>query len=255
MKTTSNQWYLDRGCSKHMTGDINKFSSLSLKAKGYVTYGDDNKGKILGVGIVGAPPCTIIEDVLFVEGLKHNLLSISQLCDKGFRINFTKDECLIEHEVAHNILLKGKRFNNIFMISFDDSSLKVKCLMANNNEVWLWNKRFAHIHMEHLNKLIKHDLVIGLPKIKFIKDKLCDACQKGKQTKTTFKSKQVVSTSRPLQLLHMDLFGPSRTKSFGGSIYALVIVDDFSRYTWTLFLVQKNDAFKAFKKYAKQIQN
>ena len=246
---------MDSGCSKHMTGDINKFSSLSLKAKGYVTYGDDNKGKILGVGTVGAPPFTIIEDVLFVEGLKHNLLSISQLCDKGFRINFTKDECLIEHEVTHDILLKGKRFNNIFMISFDNPSLNVKCLMANNNEAWLWHKRFAHIHMEHLNKLIKHDLVVGLPKIRFIKDKLCDACQKGKQTKTTFKSKQVVSTSRPLQLLHMDLFGPSRTKSFGGSIYALVIVDDFSRYTWTMFLVQKNDAFKAFKKYAKQIQN
>lgn len=67
-----------------MTGDINKFSSLSLKAKGYVTYGDDNKGKILGVGTVGVPPCTIIKDVLYVEGLKHNLLSISQLCDKGF---------------------------------------------------------------------------------------------------------------------------------------------------------------------------
>ena len=127
--------------------------------------------------------------------------------------------------------------------------------MTNNNEAWLWHKRFAHIHMEHMNKLIKHDLVVGLPKIKFIKDKLCDACQKGKQTKTTFKSKNVVSSSRPLQLLCMDLFGPSRTKSFGGNVYALVIVDDFSRYTWTLFLVQKSDAFKAFKKYAKQIQN
>ena len=141
------------------------------------------------------------------------------------------------------------------MISLDDLSLKVKCLMVNNNESWLWHKRAAHIHMDHLNKLTKHDLVVGLPKIKFVKDKLCDACQKGKQTKSSFKSKDVVSTTRPLQLLHMDLFGPSRTRSFGGNVYALVIVDDFSRYSWTLFLVQKSDAFKAFKKYAKQIQN
>ena len=238
-----------------MTGDINQFSHLALKAKGFVTYGDNNKGRILGKGKVGAPPFTSIEDVLYVEGLKHNLLSISQLCDKGFKIKFTKDECLIEDEVTHEVILKGKRINNIFMISLDDPSLKVKCLMANNDDSWLWHKRIAHIHMEHLNKLIKHDLVIGLPKRNFVKDRLCDACQKGKQTRSTFKSKNVVSTTRPLQLLHMDLFGPSRTRSFGGNVYALVIVDDFSRYTWTFFLVQKSDAFKAFKKYAKQIQN
>jgi hypothetical protein len=162
-----------------MTEDISKFSNLVLKAKGYVTYGDNNKEKILGIGKVEAPPFTSIEDVLYVEGLKYNLLSISQLCDKGFKIKFTKDECLIEDEANHEVKLIGKRINNIFMISLDDSSLKVKCLLANNNDSWLWHKMAAHIHMEHLNKLAKHDLVIGLPKIKFVKDKLCDACQKG----------------------------------------------------------------------------
>ena len=94
-----------------MTGDINQFSHLALKAKGFVTYGDNNKGRILGKGKVGAPPFTSIEDVLYVEGLKHNLLSISQLCDKGFKINFTKDECLIEDKVTHEVILKGKRIN------------------------------------------------------------------------------------------------------------------------------------------------
>src|SRR3954468_21179226 len=111
------------------------------------------------------------------------------------------------------------------------------CLPEITVNTWLWHKRAAHIHMDHLNKLTKHDLVIGLPKIKFVKDKLCDACQKGKQTKSSFKPKNVVTTTRPLQLLHMDLFGPSRTRSFGGNVYALVIVDDYSRYSWTLFLV------------------
>ena len=238
-----------------MTGDVHQFSYLVHKAKGYVTYGDNTKGKILGVGIVGTPPSIQIEDVLYVEGLKHNLLSISQLCDRGFKIKFNKDECLIMDEATNEVKLKGIRSNNIFMITLDDLSMKVQCLMVNNNDAWLWHKRIAHIHMEHLNKLVKHDLVIGLPKMKFIKDKLCSACQKGKQTKSTFKPKNVVSTTRPLQLLHMDLFGPSRTRSFGGNIYALVIVDDFSRFTWTLFLVHKNEAFKAFKRYAKQVQN
>jgi len=108
--------------------------------------------------------------------------------------------------------------------------------------------------MEHLNKLISKDLVIGLPKLKFEKDRLYDACQKGKRVRVSFKSKNVVSTTQPLQLLHMDLFGPSRKMSFGGNYYALVIVDDYSRFTWTLFLAHKRDAFHASKKLAKIIQ-
>ena len=84
--------------------------------------------------------------------------------------------------------------------------------------------------MNHLNKLISKDLVIGLPKLKFERDHICEACQKGKQVKSSFKIKNVVSSLRPLELLHMDLFGPSRTMSLGGNYYALVIVDDFSRY-------------------------
>ena len=71
---------------------------------------------------------------IYVEGLKHNLLSISQLCDKGFKIKFTKNECLIKDEVTHEVILKGKRINNIFMISLDDPCLKVKCLMVNNDD-------------------------------------------------------------------------------------------------------------------------
>jgi len=105
--------------------------------------------------------------------------------------------------------------------------------------------------MNHLNKLISKVLVIGLSKLKFEKDHICEACQKGKQVKNSFKLKNIVSSSRPLELLHMDLFGPSRTMSLGGNYYALVIVDGFSRYSWTLFLESKSDAFSAFKRFTK----
>lgn len=82
-----------------MTEDINKFSSLVLKYKSYVTYGDNNKGNIFGIGKIGAPPFKSIEDVLYVEGLKHNLLSINQLCDKGFEIKFTRLNVLLKMEL------------------------------------------------------------------------------------------------------------------------------------------------------------
>ena len=121
-----------------------------------------------------------------------------------------------------------------------------ECLLSKSDESWLWHMRLAHIHTNHLNKQKSKELVFGLPNIKFQNNRLCNACVKGKQIRTSFKSKDV---------LHMDLFGPSRTASLAGNYYALVIVDDFSRYTWTLFLAYKNDAYKAFKKLAKVLHN
>jgi len=108
------------------------------------------------------------------------------------------------------------------MINLDKTSNHVQCFLSKDNDSWLWHKRITHINMEHLNKLISKYLVIGLPNLRFKKDRLCDACQKGKQVKVSFKSKNIVSTTQLLQLLHMDLFGPSRTMSFGGNYYFLV---------------------------------
>jgi len=137
------------------------------------------------------------------------------------------------------------------MINLDKTPNHDQCFLSKDEDPWLWHRRIAHINMEHLNKLISKDLVIGLPKLQFEKERLYDAYQKGKQVRVSFKSKNIVSTTQPLQLLHMDLFGPSRTMSFGGNYYALVIVDDYCRFTWTLFLTHKRDVFHAFKKFAK----
>jgi len=130
-----------------------------------------------------------------------------------------------------------------------------ECLLLKSDESWLWHRRLAHIHTNHLNKLKSKDLVSCLPNIIFQDNRLCDACVRGKQIRSSFKSKDIISTKNPLDVLHMDLFGPSRVTSLAGNLYALVIVDDYSRYTWTLFLAYKNDAYKAFKKLAKVMQN
>ena len=86
------------------------------------------------------------------------------------------------------------------------------------------------------------------------KDKPCEACQKGKQSKSSFKLKNVVSTSKPLELIHMDLFGLTKVTNLGGMHYTYVLVDDYPRYTWVCFLAHKNDAFKAFKNFTKRVQ-
>ncbi|MFA1236664.1 GAG-pre-integrase domain-containing protein, partial [Klebsiella pneumoniae] len=152
-----------------------------------------------------------IKNALLVDGLKHTLLSISQLCDKGFSIVFEHDACLILDSKTKEIIFKGTRKNNVYELYLDElPSLDEKCFVISNEVQWLWHKRLGHVNFKMISKLSKYDLVRGLPKISFKKDHLCDACQKGKQVKSSFKANDIVSTRHPLELLHLDLFGPSR---------------------------------------------
>ena len=181
-----------------MTGDASKFSHISPNKNGHVTYGDKNKGKILGVGKIGTNSSSSIENVLLVEGLKHSLLSVSQLCDKGYLVSFDSHKCVIENEHDRNIKHIGYRTNNVYMIDLNQKLNHNQCFLIKDDDPWLWHRRIAHINIEHLNKLISKDLVIGLPKLKFEKDRLCYAYQKGKQVRVSFKSKNIVSTTQTL---------------------------------------------------------
>jgi hypothetical protein len=239
-----------------MIGDKNKFTSLTLKDGGNVKFGDNSKRKIIGIGNIGKTHSLIIEDILLVDGLKHNLLSISQLCDKSYNVIFKSIMCIIVNEIDNQVLFVAFRNENVYTIDLDNMTSKESiCLAAINENSWLWHRRLGHVNMELLSKLSKLDLVKGLPITKLVKDKICDACQLGKQIKSSFKKRKVISTSRPLELLYMDLFGPIRTTSLSGKLYAFVIVDDYSHYTWVLFPVHKNEAHKAFVKHCRRIQN
>jgi len=124
-----------------------------------------------------------------------------------------------------------------------------------NNEKYLWHRRLGHTSYTRLSKLSKGDLVNGLPKISYEKSEICDACQKGKQHKSSFKALTEISTSRPLELIHMDLFGPTQVQSLGGKKYTYVIVDDYSRYTWVFFLKHKDETFEKFSNFCANVQN
>ena len=109
--------------------------------------------------------------------------------------------------------------------------------------------------MNLIHTLFKKELVKGLPKTKFVKDKICDACQLGKQHKSSFKSKKDITSSRPLDLLHLDLFGPNSVASLGGKLYLFVIVDDYTRFTWVFFLAHKSETPHVFAKFCRKFQN
>ncbi|XP_073220808.1 uncharacterized mitochondrial protein AtMg00300-like, partial [Cicer arietinum] len=132
--------------------------------------------------------------------------------------------CTLEHKEFKGMKLTGKRVNNIYMIDFDSLPANdICCLLSNADENWLWHKRVAHIHMDHLNRLVRKQLVLGLPNTKFSKDRLCDSCERSKLVKCSFPPIDLVQTSRVLQLVHMNLFGPSQVRSFGGNLYGYVL--------------------------------
>ncbi|GJZ61254.1 retrovirus-related pol polyprotein from transposon TNT 1-94, partial [Tanacetum coccineum] len=149
-----------------------------------------------------------------------------------------KDEtCLVAHASSDEIA-KG---DQICLTTIDENST-------------LWHRRLGHANMRLIQSLASKELVRNLPKLKFDQH-FCDACKIGKQAHASHKAKNVVSTTRCLELLHMDLFGPSAVRSYGGNRYTLVIVDDYSRYTWTRFLKDKTEAFDQFEIFSRKIQN
>nr|GEU74932.1 hypothetical protein [Tanacetum cinerariifolium] len=156
-----------------------------------------------------------------------------------------------------NDLLTGNRGSDLYTISLQGStSLTPLCLMAKvlPTQAWLWHRRLSHLNFDYINLLLKKDIVIGLPKLKYVKDQLCSSYELIKAKRSSFKSKFVPSLKGKLNLLHMDLCGPMRVASINGKEYILVIVDDYSRYTWTLFLRSKDETPKVLKEFLMMIQ-
>jgi hypothetical protein len=124
--------------------------------------------------------------------------------------------------------LRGK----LYLIDFIPEKVELdRCLIAKINIGWLWNRRLAHVGMRNLHKLQKDGHILGLTDIVFEKDRPCRACQAGKQVGTHHHAKNIMTTTRSSELLHMDLFGPVAYISIGGNTYGLVIVDDYSHFT------------------------
>nr|GEV78432.1 retrovirus-related Pol polyprotein from transposon TNT 1-94 [Tanacetum cinerariifolium] len=147
------------------------------------------------------------------------------------------------HKKKGNDLLTGNRGSDLYTISLQEStSSTLPCLMAKATptQAWLWHRRLSHLNFDYINLISKKDIVIGLPKFKCVNDQLCSSCELIKANRSSFKSKAVPSSKGRLNLLHMDLCGPMRVASINGKKYILVIVDDYSSYTWTLFL-RSND--------------
>nr|GEV37973.1 hypothetical protein [Tanacetum cinerariifolium] len=211
---------------------------------------------ILGYGDLVQGNVTI-NRVYYVKGLNHNLFLVGQFCDADLEVAFRKSTCFVR-DLQGTDLLVGNRGSDLYTISLQEStSSTLLCLMAKATptQAWLWHRRLSHLNFDYINLLSKKDIMIGLPKLKYVKDQLCSSCELSKANKSLFKSKAVPSSKRTLNLLHMNLCGPMRVDSINGKKYILVIVDDYSRYTWTLFLCFKDETPEVGTKFLNKTLN
>ncbi|GJQ90557.1 retrovirus-related pol polyprotein from transposon TNT 1-94 [Tanacetum coccineum] len=246
---------VDSGCSKHMMGNLKLLTNFVEKFLGTVKFGNDQIAPILSYGDL-VQGTIIIKRVYYVEELNQNLFSVGQFCDADLEVAFQKSTCYIRY-LKGNDLLTGSRGTNLYSITLQDTTTPNPiCLMAKatSSQAWLWHRRLSHLNFNTINLLSKNNIVTDLPKLKFIKDHLCSSCELGKAKRKSFHTKTTPSSKRRLQLLHMDLCGPMRVESINGKKYVLVIVDYYSRYTWTHFLRSKDETPEVLIDFLRLVQ-
>jgi hypothetical protein len=204
-----------------------------------ITLGDNSQGQVFSFDKIAITTEHSISKVL-VELLDYNLLSVSQLCEMGYNYLFTDKGVTVIRRSDGSFAFKGVLRGKLYLVDFTPEEVELdRCLITKTNMGWLWHRRLAHYGMRNLHKLQKHGHILGLTNIIFEKDRPCDACQARKQDGTHHHSKNIMTTTKPLEMLDMDLFGPIVYVSIGGNKYDFIIVDDYSRFTWVLFLQDK----------------
>ncbi|GKB41576.1 putative ribonuclease H-like domain-containing protein [Tanacetum coccineum] len=255
---------IDSRCSRHMKGNMSYLTNYEEIDGGYVAFGGNPKGgKITGRGTIKTSNLDF-ENVYFVKELKFNLFSVSQMCDKKNSVLFNDTECIVlspnfKLTDESQVLLKVPRKNNMYSVDIKNIVPKgsLTCLFAKDtsDESKLWHRRLGHINFKTMNKLVKGNLVRGLPSKLFGINQTCVACKKGKQHRASCKSRTVSLISQPLHMLHMHLFGPTFVKSLMKKMYCLVATDDYSRFSWVFFLATKDETSGILKSFITRVEN
>ncbi|GJQ93825.1 putative ribonuclease H-like domain-containing protein [Tanacetum coccineum] len=223
---------IDSGCSRHMIRNKCYLDEYEDYDGGFVSFGD-GKGRISGK--VCHKFVTKKNNVLFIDTKYLVLSSDFKLLDES------------------QVLLRVPRKDNIYSVNLKNvvPTRDLTCLIAKaiTDESNTWHKRLGYINFKPMNKLVKGNLVKGLPSKNFENDHSCVACQKGKQHKASYKTKLVNSISKPFHMLHIDLFGPTNVKSLMRKSYCLVVTDDFSRFSWVFFFTTKDETSGILKTF------
>ncbi|GJS43957.1 retrovirus-related pol polyprotein from transposon TNT 1-94 [Tanacetum coccineum] len=234
-----------------MTGNRKLFSSYKAYNGGNVIFGSNLRSNIIGKGPISNDSLKI-DNVKHVDNLRFNFLSVGKKSDNKCRVTFSEHDSEITKD--GKVIGRGIRKKGLYVMKLGNKPEEKNCLATIDENSTLWHRRLGHAKMRLIQSLASNELVRNLPKLKFDQH-FYDACKIRKHPHASHKAKNIVSTTRCLELLQMDLFGPSAIRSYKGNRYTLVIVDDYSTYTWTRFLKDKTESFDQFEIFSKKIQN
>nr|GEZ26039.1 hypothetical protein [Tanacetum cinerariifolium] len=271
---------VDSGCAKHMTGNLKLLCNFVKKFLGVnhntnVSRPHHRSNQFKDKVLTNNSQVKIVQLILFIVDsgyTNHMTDNLNLLCNFVEKflgtVHFGNNQFvpilgygdLVQGNVMinrGNDLLTGNCGSDLYTISLQESTSSTPlCVMANASptQALLWHRRLSYLNFDYINLLSKKDMVIGLPKLKYIKDQLCSSFELSKAKRSSFKLKAVPSSKGRLNLLHIDLCGPMRVVSINGKKYIMVIVDDYSRYTWTMFLRSKDETPEVLKEFLTMIQ-
>ncbi|KAK8926651.1 hypothetical protein KSP39_PZI018972 [Platanthera zijinensis] len=239
-------WIVDSGCGHHLTGNESKFSSLrTFSGNEAIITANDTVHAVENEGVVSLSsdkgPLTL-RSVYHVPDMKKKLFSVTYAVDAGYHVlfgptevKFLRNASAVKADVAH----VGKMVRDLFVLSTSSYVDRMRV----NDSVAIWNERLRHVGMDKLKVMAVKSLVKGLPKLSSFGDgHVCAGCQYGKAHRLPF-DKLLIRCKAPLECIYGDLTGPTVTASLGGSRYMLVLIDDYTKYTWVYFMKEKSEAF------------
>jgi transposase InsO family protein len=233
-----------------MTGQKEPFINIDSSFSSKVKLGNGEHVEVKGKGTIGVTTkhgSKVIHDTLYVPELDENLLSIGQLLEHGYSLNFENRECRIFDSKRRSVAVVKMTSNRSFPLSFNYEK-NVSMMAREENDSCLWHRRLGHLNYESLKLLYQKKMVYGLPRIEE-KAGVCEGCVLGKHHRQPFPKEGAWRAKQALELVHTDVCGPMNTLSHGKNRYFVLFIDDFTRMTWVYFMRQKSEVFIIFKKF------
>jgi hypothetical protein len=256
--TTTDAWYIDSGVSRHMTAIHEHLTDLTQCGDAQVVLGDDREVKVASCGTISfrreyLSPMNLTK-VLYVPGLKKNLVSVSTIEEKGYEILFHDGQVLLFPRGSSITSAKviGTRHERLYKFLFQPVRALIHSTSNSSDLCEIWHMRMAHLHHGVLRVL--REMVTGVPDFSSEHHELCKGCTLGKYTKTVFPSSDSRIT-RILDLIHSDVCGPMSSASLIGYLYYVVFIDDFSRKSSIFFINTKGQVFSQFQEFKALVEN